>query len=333
MYKYNNRKNVMNDLVSIIVPIYNVEKYLNRCIRSIVAQTYENIEIILVDDGSSDSCPEICDNWSKTDTRIKVIHKMNGGLSDARNVGMAIATGDLMGFVDGDDWIAPEMYQNLYERMKADDSDIAACGVKMIWDDRTPTRMLTKQGCCVLNQKEAMRAIIEETWLKEPVWYKLYRRSVVDGILFPVGKYHEDVFWSYQTIGRASKVSVFDEPCYYYRQRSESIMNETYSLKRLDSLEAKILRLAYVREYFPQLEYLAENDLLFSCVYSMQMSLRFLFKEEVEVAKKRIEDIFYENKPYHKDRGMSLKQSIWFYLAQISFERTCRIRNLLNIGF
>ena len=202
-------------LLSIIIPVYNVEKYLNRCVQSIVDQTYKNLEIILVDDGSPDNCPAMCDAWAKRDCRIKVIHKKNGGLSDARNAGMAIANGELMGFVDSDDWISPEMYQLLYERLEADNSDISACGVEMVWEDGTPSRMLTKSGCCVLDREEAMQAIIEESWLKQPVWYKMYKTEQIRDISFPVGKYHEDVFWSYQAVARARRVSVVDTPCYH----------------------------------------------------------------------------------------------------------------------
>src|SRR5699024_3764138 len=124
--------------ISIIIPIYGVEKYIDRCVNSVVNQTYRNLEIILVDDGSPDNCPSICDEWAKKDRRIKVIHKKNGGLSDARNVGMNSATGELIGFIDSDDWVCEEMYQLLYENMKQNDSDISACGVKMVWEDDIP---------------------------------------------------------------------------------------------------------------------------------------------------------------------------------------------------
>ena len=222
-------------LISVIVPVYRVEAYLDKCISSIVNQTYTNLEIILVDDGSPDNCPAICDAWAARDCRIKVIHKANGGLSDARNAGMKVAGGELMGFVDSDDWISSDMYQRLYENMLEHDSDIAACGVEMVWENDTPSRMLTKSGCNVLEAQEAMQASIEESWLKQPVWYKLYKTDMIQDISFPVGKHHEDVFWSYQAIGRARRVSVFDHPCYFYLQRSGSIMGTGYSMKRVMS--------------------------------------------------------------------------------------------------
>lgn len=188
------------ELISIVVPVYKVEPYLDKCISSIVNQTYKNLEIILVDDGSPDNCPAMCDAWAEKDNRIRVIHKPNGGLSDARNAGMSVATGELMAFVDSDDWIAPDMYEKLYHRLTEDGSDIAACGVQMVWEDNTPPRMLTRPGSRTLNRDEAMQAIIEESCLKQPVWYKLYKSKLVRDIRFPVGKYHEDVFWSYQAV-------------------------------------------------------------------------------------------------------------------------------------
>ena len=224
------------ELISIVVPVYKVEPYLDKCVSSIVNQTYKNLEIILVDDGSPDNCPAMCDAWAEKDNRIRVIHKPNGGLSDARNAGMSVATGELMAFVDSDDWIAPDMYEKLYHHLTEDGSDIAACGVQMVWENNTPPRLLTRPGSRTLNRDEAMQAIIEESWLKQPVWYKLYKSKLVRDICFPVGKYHEDVFWSYQAVGKTSKVSVSDYVGYYYLQRGGSIMGEGYSIKRLDAV-------------------------------------------------------------------------------------------------
>ena len=129
--------------ISVIVPVYKVEPYLDRCVQSVVNQTYPNLEIILVDDGSPDQCPVMCDTWAKKDPRIRVIHKKNGGLSDARNAGMAAASGEYISFVDSDDWIAPEMLERLVKALERDDSDIAACAVEMVWEDGRENKTLT----------------------------------------------------------------------------------------------------------------------------------------------------------------------------------------------
>lgn len=319
-----------NPLISVIVPVYGVEKYLDRCVQSIVDQTYQNLEIILVDDGSPDSCGAMCDVWAAKDDRIKVIHKENGGLSDARNAGMAIATGELLAFVDSDDYISPNLYRTLYERMQQDGSDIAACGVEMVWEDGTPSRMLTQPGSCVLDAEKAMRAIIEESRLKQPVWYKLYKTEQVRDIQFPVGKCHEDVFWSYRAVARAKKVSITDKIGYYYTQRGGSIMGESYSLKRLDGLEAKVHRMDFLGNHFPELLPVARIDLFFFCLYAFQMSMRHLKGEEQKHAFERVRKV---RKCYGlmaaDKKSLPLKHRIW---AEMPLTMACHVRNWLKIG-
>ncbi len=321
-------------LISIIIPVYKVEKYLDKCIESVVGQSYRNLEIILVDDGSPDNCPVMCDVWAEKDSRIKAIHKENGGLSDARNTGMAIATGEFIGFVDSDDWIHPEMYQNLYDLMTADGSDIAACGVEMVWEDGTSSRRLTRAGCCKLNREEAMRAIIEESWLKQPVWYKLYKTGLIWDIIFPVGKYHEDVFWSYQAVAKAEKVSVTDKVGYYYVQHNGSIMDESYSLKRLDAIEAKKNRIHFINERFPAMETLTQIDLLFSCMYHGQMAVKYLKNSERKQAFSLLKSTVLRCSMPHGDeyRKKSIMQKFWMRLAKQNLFLTCWIRNILRIG-
>lgn len=317
-------------LISVIVPVYKVEAYLDKCISSIVNQNYKNLEIILVDDGSPDNCPAMCDAWAAKDRRIKVIHKENGGLSDARNAGMAVATGDLMGFVDSDDWISPEMFQLLYENMQENGSDIAACGVEMVWEDKSaPSRMLTRPGCCVLDAQDAMQKIIEESSLKQPVWYKLYKTALICNIPFPVGKYHEDVFWSYRAIGAAQSVSVMDTPCYHYVQRKGSIMGDSFSMKRLDALDAKVLRLEYVKKHYPVLENLAKRELFLFCLWAGQMSCAHLSGTEKTACNKKIRCVWNRVKDAP---AQTVKEVVWLTMARISFDAAVRFRNILGIG-
>ena len=318
------------DLISVIVPVYNVEAYLDRCIGSIVDQTYKNLEIILVDDGSPDNCGAMCDAWAAKDSRIKVIHKENGGLSDARNAGMAAATGEYIGFVDSDDYIAPEMYRFLYERIIADGSDIAACGVEMRYEDGSPSRPLTRAGSCVLDREAAMEAVIRESWLKQPVWYKLYKAELIQDIPFPFGKCHEDVFWTYQAVARAEKVSVFDTPCYFYLQRSGSIMGGGYSLKRLDSLDAKLQRLEYLKKEYPELAVVACVDLMFSCMYQGQQAVQNLDTVSQKIVLPKLKLIIKENTG--EMVGMPIMHKCWLQLARRNFKLCCKLRNLLNVG-
>lgn len=321
-------------MISVIVPVYKVEAYLNKCVQSIVDQTYRDLEIILVDDGSPDRCGEMCDAWAEKDCRIKVVHKENGGLSDARNAGMAVANGEYMGFIDSDDWIAPDMYRLLLERITAEASDVAACGVEMVYEDGTPSRILTPEGNHILNNSQAMEAIVRESLLLQPVWYKLYRTELIRNIPFAVGKYHEDVFWSWQVIARATRVSIFDTPCYYYLQRGGSIMNEKFSEKRLDAIEAKCQRYDYLRIHHPELAPGALCGLHFECMYFGQQAVRTLPGREAAPILSRLKQTVAEH-PICTDilRSRRMTHRIWLQLASISFQATCWLRNLLRIGY
>ena len=231
----NNKK---ESLISVIVPVYKVERFLENCINSILNQTYRNLEVILVDDGSPDNCGEICDLYSYKDTRIKVIHKQNGGLSDARNTGIDAAEGEYLAFVDSDDTIMPEMMEKLYQRIDIDRSDMAVCGCKRVNQDRE----LLSEFCIpdnILTGFEALKSSYEDNGvLYTLAWNKLYKKHLFQGIRFPVGKYHEDEFTTYKIIDRCVKISIVREALYVYFQRDNSIMQEAYSVKRLDGIEA-----------------------------------------------------------------------------------------------
>ncbi len=323
----------VKDLISVIVPIYKVEPYLDRCLQSIVDQTYQNMEILLVDDGSPDNCPAMCDGWAKRDSRVRVIHKANGGLSDARNVGMAAATGEYMSFIDSDDWIEPEMLERLLWAMKKDQSDIAACTVNMVWEDDSPPRLMTVQENCILNREEAQRALLRETLLKQPVWYKLYKTDLIMAIPFEVGKYHEDVFWSYQVIGLAARVSVIDYLGYNYFQRSGSIMGERYSVKRLDAVVASEQRYKYLKREFPSMEREAKLAVVSKCIYHGQMAMKYLPEPERNQVLASLCDVVKRHRLNYRDYvGVRASHCVWYYLSGISLRSTCALKNLLGVG-
>ena len=320
-------------MISVIVPVYKVEPYLDRCVKSVVDQTFSDLEIILVDDGSPDNCPAMCDAWAARDSRVRVIHKPNGGLSDARNAGMAAATGEYISFVDSDDWIAAEMLERLIQALERDQSDIAACAVEMVWEDGTPSELLTVQTNCILDRHEAQKALLEESLLKQPVWYKLYRSQIVSGTPFEVGKFHEDVFWSYQAVGNAEKVSIIDYIGYYYAQRSGSIMGEGYSLKRLDAIEAYEKRYRYISVHFPELETKAQISIINACIYNGQMALKWLPPKDKRVVMNYLKNTIME---YSNDKiahvHMKLTHQLWLRMAKVSLTVVCTIRNALRIG-
>lgn len=252
------------ELISVIVPVYKVEEYLDHCIKSIVEQTYHNLEIILVDDGSPDECPLKCDEWAKQDKRIRVIHKKNGGLSDARNIGLQMASGSYISFIDSDDWISPDFYENLYHSIIKNNAQIAASGITWAFKDYLQNENLiyNKQ---VFSSEEALSTLIQGRGFYAVAWNKLYKSNLFEGIEFPVGKLHEDEFVTYRLVGKATKLVLCQKVIYYYRQREGSIMQE-WSIKHLDALDAFFQRNAYLAKYYPKLYVSDKVNLLMACV-------------------------------------------------------------------
>lgn len=225
-------------LVSVIVPIYNVEIYLKECIDSILNQTYKNIEVILVDDESPDSCGEICDDYVLRDKRVKVIHKKNGGLSDARNAGMKVATGDLITFVDSDDYISPDFIKKLYDVMCKYDSDIAIANMKRT-SRRDENNNEIVGNVVIYNAEEALIRMLYGTPFGTSACGKLFKRDLFKNVVFPYGKFSEDLFTIYITILKSRQVAYveFDGYFYYYRDEG-SIVVSNYKKKQLEALDA-----------------------------------------------------------------------------------------------
>lgn len=322
----------MNDLISIIVPVYKVEEYLDKCIESIVNQTYTNLEIILVDDGSPDNCPEICDKWAERDNRIKVIHKSNGGLSDARNAGLAVASGEYIAFVDSDDYIEADLYEKLLSTIINTFSDISVCNLRYVYqNDSNSVSQENSDSITEYTAEEAMSALIDDR-IRQVVWNKLYKLELIKDIMFDVGKYHEDEFWSYKAIGAANKIATIDYTGYNYLQRFGSIMGNNYSLKRLDAIEAKSLRQKYLKDNFPVLNQKGLINLIFTCVYHGQLSLLYLQESDKIEALNRLNYVIANYIHDIDNSKLSSKQKIWFILLKMSFNLTCKIRNILKIG-
>ena len=236
-------------LISVIVPIYKVEPYLKRCVDSILAQHYANLEILLVDDGSPDQCPHICDEYAEHDRRIRVIHKLNGGLSDARNAGMEAAQGEYIAFVDGDDYIAPEMISLLYEALRKSGDRIAICGFNKVTDAGELRRKTAMDFPERLTEDEFWyRLFFPNRDLGTVAWNKLYYRTLLRGLRFPVGKIHEDEWLVHQYISRAGHISVVNQCLYYYVIREGSITAQTPSPRSLSILQALSQRLEYFSE-------------------------------------------------------------------------------------
>ena len=176
--------------ISIIVPVYNVEKYLEKCVKSILNQTFTDFELILVDDGTPDSSGVICDQFAEKDERIKVIHKKNGGLSDARNTGIEVAKGEYIGFVDSDDYIAEDMYELLYTNIVNEEADLSICGIYDVYENKEAQKRIRQY--MILNKFEAIKVILEAKIVSVHAVNKLYKKELFTHVRYPVGKITED---------------------------------------------------------------------------------------------------------------------------------------------
>ena len=241
----------LSDCISVIVPIYQVEAYLEECIASIVAQTHRNLEIILVDDGSPDNCGAICDSWAKKDSRIRVIHKANGGISDARNAGIEAATGDYIAFVDSDDWIQPDMYEKLLAALLRENADICSCNILSCY----PTHQIAwgSEAYTVGDSEKILSMLYQDTMYPVSALNKLYRRSLWNDIRFPKGKICEDAFTTYLLADKAETIVLIPEALYCYRIRENSIMTSAFSPKRMDEEESWRCNYQFMQQHYPML--------------------------------------------------------------------------------
>lgn len=249
--------------ISIIVPVYNVEEYLSRCIDSILEQTFTDFELILIDDGSTDNSGKICDEYSKKDSKVKVIHKENGGLSSARNFGIDVASGKFLGFVDSDDYIEKDMYELLYEDICKINADIAICGIYDKYENKCHRNKYPMQKC-VLGSEQAFKLALEGKTIPVSAVNKLYKREIFKKKRFPVGKNYEDAFLIPELLINSNKVSYNPLPKYYYVHRENSITTNEFKIKDLDIIDAYTKNLVFVKSNYPQFE----SQALFRYIWS-----------------------------------------------------------------
>ena len=322
-----------NETISVIVPVYKVEQYLDQCVESIVGQTYRDLEIILVDDGSPDGCPALCDAWAARDSRIRVIHQENMGAAAARNMGLKVAKGVLIAFVDSDDIAHPEMYERLHKAMVETQSEIVECGFAAFeWDQEVSKDIPLPDQPERFSTEEALRLHMRNTAFRQLVWNKLYKRSCITA-LFTEGKTIDDEFWTYKILASAQRLAKIRTQLYYYRQQADSIMHQPYSMKRLQALEAAGDRLDYIRRHFPALAGEAAAAAWGQCMYQQQMALRFLKGEELAQATEKIRKVREQAKGKDLDKvERPFKQRVWVGLSRVNFLGTCKLRNRLRIG-
>lgn len=259
-------------LISVIIPIYNVEKHLERCIESVIKQTYKNLEIILVNDGSTDNCGEISNRYSQIDSRIRVIHKANGGLSDARNFGLNIATGKYVTFIDSDDYVHHSLVEVLCWLAQNNDADIAIADYRPVYEDEFPDLYTTMPAVNirskVLETEDALEAMLYQKDTSNSACVKLYDRKLFEGdIRYPKGKLCEDLGTTYKLISKAKLVVVCQEKLYFYLQRKNSIIHSGFKNQRMDGLNFAIDQEKFINKNFPQIGKAARNRLFAEAIF------------------------------------------------------------------
>ena len=280
----------MENLVSIIIPIYKVEKYLKKCIESVRNQTYTNIEIILVDDGSPDNCGKICDEYEKEDNRIKVIHKENGGLSDARNKGIDISKGEYITFIDSDDYVSVEYVKKLYEAIKKNNSLVSQCNIQIVDEEENEIQKIGKKETMLRNGNDMIKSVSYGEWNNTVVWNKMYNKKIFENIRFPKGKIHEDEFTTYKILYNKKSITTIPEYLYYYRQSTQSITGKKFNINRLDILEALRERVKFFEEkHEKELYDLAIQELLGE-IRKCHINVKRYLKEEKELEEKLLKE-------------------------------------------
>ena len=243
------------DLISIIVPVYGVEKYLNACVDSILAQTYQNLEVILIDDGSLDNCGAICDSYAVRDSRVKVIHKTNGGAASARNKGLDAAKGEYTCLIDSDDWVSPDFVEKLSQKLTQTGADVSVCSfVNVFCNGDTPNPM-TYPDHETMTQVQFLERFLTD-WTSGMATNKMFKSSLLRTVRYAEGHKIDDEFFTYQAIMNAQRVVMFDEPLYFYRMRGSSVMASAgqYPERMLwDRLEYLELRYAQICGRYPEL--------------------------------------------------------------------------------
>lgn len=320
----------MDSLISVVVPIYNVERYLEKCIDSIINQSFEHLEIILVNDGSTDHSLEICEKYKAQDKRIKVLDKKNGGLSDARNAGIEESMGEFITFVDSDDFIDRDMIKYLYHLIKQNDADISICQYKAIEEKSgIIKKYLFVPAETISGNNKCMEAFFTHCGIGTIAWGKLYKKELFDGIRYPKGKFHEDVFTTYLLVAKSHCIVIGEQHKYNYLLRDNSISSSPFQLKHLDSIEAAKVRSGFIKKNYPQCTVYANAGI----VYATNCCVMRLIKAQKNPTA-IIDELQKNYRNYEWDflRGKSsCKAKIFSILAYINLSMLMKIGGYLRV--
>ena len=306
------------ELISVIVPVYNVRAYLESCINSIINQTYKNLDIILVDDGSTDGSGEVCDKFLEIDKRIRVFHKNNGGLSDARNYGLKEAQGELIGFVDSDDMLDKRMYEVLYYNMKKFDADISICSYKLVWSQELEPNIANEdtEGE-VFSSEEALNALLSIKKFQSHACDKLYKKNLFNDIKYPKGLIYEDIATTYKLIDRSNKIVYCKYKGYFYLQRKESIFHSKFSIKHMDMIKAYNDMIKYFRIYYPN---------IVNRAISMYVNANIILLKEMYISK-------YKDKNIEKELIRNIKKNLHLYIKSNNIKLKYKIFGINSVYF
>lgn len=272
----------MKPEISIIVPIYNVQEYLSKCIDSILLQTFSDLEIILVNDGSTDCSGDICDKYAEKDTRIRVLHKQNGGVSSARNAGLKLARGEYIGFVDPDDWIYKDMFMKLYNLSKEHNSDISVCGFCREIDGVITEQQKDIENIIQMNKIESMNELFKGKLYRFSLCNKLFKKQCFQDVEFPEGMIHEDLATTYKLFNNSNKVSYTNYIGYVYVKRHNSILNTKFNKNRLYSLEIWEDILIFMEKNYYELYDVVISCFTYWCIDNVYRILNQLTEDKLE---------------------------------------------------
>lgn len=309
----------MGVFVSVVVPCYQVEKYLAKCVDSILNQTFEDYEIILVDDGSTDATVRICDMYAEAHSNIKVVHKTNGGLSDARNVGIRHAKGTHICFIDSDDFIHPDYLKTMYQIAVEESADVVVCAYEKVYETDEPTQKTVQPTeTTVFSGEEAVRQLILSEKLMNYAWNKLYRIELFNDIQYPVGKRWEDIGATYKLFNKSKKVAYTDSALYYYLQREGSITASSNIRNSLDQYDLLLERYNDLKKEYTDLKDALCTQLCvcsYNCWSFLQTYKQGLSNEQREQTQKCISFLNEHGKTQMKTwTGFeSEKYKVWLY--------------------
>lgn len=284
----------MNELISIIVPVYNVEKYLNQCLDSVCMQTYKNLEIILIDDGSTDKSGEICDEYAAKDNRIIVIHKENIGVSDSRNKGLDIATGNYIGFVDSDDWIEFNMFEILYKGIKEYKADISICGHAEVYENGL-LKPFHADSPVIFSPIDAIEELIKENSFRDYLVNKLFTKKLFNSIRLPVGRIIEDKAIMYKLFDQSDAIVYLSEVLYYYRKRPCSLSYSPTLSSQYGNYKAEYERYICLSQKYPTMESILFNKIVTSALHLCEVAVCQKTDSGIESQISDIKILFSEN--------------------------------------